>query len=159
MMSDRTWDRIRDVSRQHNSRFAAALFERSAVTKAGAHTRAGGALDRVCDAFGMAAIWGYAAWRSSAMCFVAWPLGLAVSGFDIGRGVVRLGLHAVLPSRCIAPVLTVERPALYVVSVERAQSPAAARRRFCAMRQAGAGGAHRAAVRGVGGNRQTLFKV
>ncbi|OIQ74414.1 RES domain protein [mine drainage metagenome] len=50
------WDGIRYVSRQHNDRFAVALFERSGVTKARAHKLAGKALDKLCDAFGVVAI-------------------------------------------------------------------------------------------------------
>ena len=54
--ADPKWDGIRYVSRQHNDRYAVALFERSAVTKARSHTLAGKALDRLCDAFSVVAI-------------------------------------------------------------------------------------------------------
>jgi hypothetical protein len=54
--ADPKWEGIQYVARQHNDRFAVALFERSGVTKARSRKLAGKALDKLCDEFGVVAI-------------------------------------------------------------------------------------------------------
>lgn len=54
--ADPKWDGIRYVSRQHNDRYAVALFERSSITRARTYKLAGKALDALCDEYHVTAI-------------------------------------------------------------------------------------------------------
>lgn len=54
--ADGKWDGIRYVSRQRNSGYAVALFERSAVSVASAVPLAGPQLDDLCDMFNVVAV-------------------------------------------------------------------------------------------------------
>ncbi|TAM36946.1 MAG: RES domain-containing protein [Burkholderiaceae bacterium] len=54
--ADLKWDGIRYVSRQDNSEFAFALFERSGLTKTSSRKLASKVLDNLCDTFGVVAV-------------------------------------------------------------------------------------------------------